>query len=72
MFGAYILVLLALSITGIIVFFSNIKKIEVPQASMPIVKDERFKTAYLSAGFICLVIYFIVMTIATFVQLGGI
>ena len=71
MFGAYILVLLALSITGIIVFFSNIKKIEVPQASMPIVKDERFKTAYLSAGFICLVIYFVVMTIATFVQLGG-
>ena len=70
-FGAYILVMLVLFILGWIVFFANLRKLELPPSTMPIMKKERFKTAYLNAGFICIVLYFIFSTVITFVDLGG-
>ena len=70
--GAYILVILALFITGYIVLFSNLRKLELPPAEMPIKKGLRFKTAYLSFGFICIVLYFISMTVISFVGTEGI
>ena len=68
--GAYVLLMLALGITGLIVLFSSLRKLELAPAETPIRKELRFKTAYLSLGFICVVLYFVVMTIITFTGLG--
>ncbi|MBR0417420.1 MAG: CPBP family intramembrane metalloprotease [Firmicutes bacterium] len=62
----YVAVILILFITGLIVFFSNIRKLELPEATMHIKKEYRFKTAYLSLGFICIFVYFVVMTVISF------
>ena len=64
-FAIYILVMLGLAVTGLIIFFANLKKIELPAASMPIKKELRFRTAFLSLGFICLFIYFVLSTALT-------
>jgi membrane protease YdiL (CAAX protease family) len=71
LFGIYILFILAMVITGWIIFFANLRKLELPPASMPVMKKERFRTAYLNIGFICILLYFIVSTVMTFVDIGG-
>ena len=70
-FFVYILVILTLVILGLIVFFGNLRKIELPPSTMPIKKEYRFRTAYLSLGFICVFVYSLVMTVITFTGLGG-
>ena len=68
--GGYVLLMLALGITGLIVLFSSLRKLELTPAETPIRKELRFRTAYLSFGFICVVLYFVVMTIITFTGVG--
>ena len=65
----YVVVMLVIGIIGYIVFFSNLRKLELPPAEMPLMKEYRFKTAYLNFGFICVFLYFIVTTVLTFIPL---
>lgn len=71
MFGVYALCILVIGIAGLIIFLANIKKISLPSSELPLMKGQRFKTAYLNAGFICILLYFVISTLSTFVSTEG-
>ena len=63
-FGAYVLVLLGLAITGLVLLCINKRRVSFATAELELPKESRFKTVYMNAGMILLVIGCMALIIA--------
>lgn len=63
-FGAYVLVLIGLAITGLVLLCINKRRVSFATAELELPKESRFKTVYMNAGMILLVIGCMALIIA--------
>ena len=63
-FGAYVLVLVGLAITGLVLLCINKRRVSFDPADLELPKESRFKTVYMNAGMILLVIGCMALIIA--------
>ena len=68
-FGAYVLVLIGLAITGLVLLCINKRRVSFAQAEMELPKGTRFKTAYVNAGMILLIIGCMALIIASVIPM---
>jgi len=64
-FGAYVLVLIGLAIAGLVLLCINKRRVSFAQTEMELPKGTRFKTAYVNAGMILLIIGCMALIIAS-------
>ena len=63
-FGAYVLVLIGLAVTGLVLLCINKRRVSFAAAALELPKESRFKTVYMNAGMILLVIGCMALIIA--------
>ena len=55
-FGAYVLVLIGLAITGLVLLCINKRRVSFAPAELELPKESRFKTVYVNVGMILLIL----------------
>ena len=68
-FGAYVLVLIGLAITGLVLLCSNKRRVSFAPAEMELPKDSRFKTVYMNVGMILLAVGCLVLIVASVIPM---
>ena len=68
-FGAYVLVLIGLAITGLVLLCINKRRVSFAPAEMELPKGTRIKTAYVNAGMILLTIGCMALIVASIIPL---
>ena len=63
-FGAYVLVLIGLAVTGLVLLCINKRRVSFATAELELPKESRFKTVYMNVGMILLVIGCVALIIA--------
>ena len=68
-FGAYVLVLIGLAITGLVLLCINKRRVSFTLAEMELPKGSRFKTAYVNVGMILLAVGCLALIVASVIPL---
>ena len=68
-FGAYVLVLIGLAITGLVLLCLNKRRVSFAQAEMELPKKSRFKTVYVNVGMILLAVGCMALIVASVIPL---
>ena len=68
-FGAYVLVLIGLAITGLVLLCINKRRVSFTLAEMELPKGSRFKTAYVNVGMILLAVGCLALIVASVMPL---
>ena len=68
-FGAYVLVLIGLAITGLVLLCINKRRMSFAQTEMELPKGSRFKTAYVNVGMILLALGCLALIVASVMPL---
>ena len=68
-FGAYVVVLIGLAITGLVLLCINKRRVSFAQAEMELPKKSRFKTVYVNVGMILLAIGCVALIIASVIPM---
>lgn len=64
-FGFYVLLLLGCSLSGLVLFFVNSRKVRFKEAECALPKEGRFKTVYLNTGMILFILLCLALIVAS-------